>query len=376
MSHATTPPCISTRVPMMSRYNKGPVLRRERSERRSTGQAAASSVPLRPTRPRESENPAGRIPRARTVAGAALREPVSARKGARMSAEFVGIDVSKGWLDVYLLNAAKTARFENSADGQRMLVESLAAAAIERVVLEATGGYERLLVATLAAANLPVVVVNPRQVRDFAKALGQLAKTDRIDAVVLARFAAAVRPELRPLPSQDEQKLRETLARRAQLIGMRTMETNRLQQAQSRKVRADVQAVLNFLDKRLRAIDDELDALIRAAPLWQEKVDLLKSVPGVGDQTARTLVADLSELGSCSRQQIAALVGVAPLNRDSGTLRGQRMIWGGRAVVRAPFTWPPSRRHVVTRRSTRTTNVSAEQERNPRSPWSLACASS
>lgn len=263
-----------------------------------------------------------------------MREPVSARKGARMSVEFVGIDVSKEWLDVHWLSGAIAVRFENSAEGQRMLVERLAAASVERIVLEATGGYERLLVAALAAAKLPVVVVNPRQVRDFAKALGQLAKTDRIDAAVLARFAAAVRPELRPLPSEDEQKLRETLARRAQLIGMRTMEMNRLQQAQSRKVRSDVQAVLNFLDKRLRAIDDELETLIRAAPLWQQKVDLLKSVPGVGDQTARTLVADLSELGSCSRQQIAALVGVAPLNRDSGTLRGRRMTWGGRAVVR------------------------------------------
>jgi transposase len=251
-----------------------------------------------------------------------------------MSAEFVGIDVSKEWLDVHWLNSASAARFENSAEGQRELVERLAAVPVERVVVEATGGYERLLVVTLAAANLPVVVVNPRQVRDFAKALGQLAKTDRIDAAVLARFAAAVRPELRPLPSADEQKLRETLARRAQLIGMRTMEMNRLQQAQSRRVRSDVQAVLNFLDQRLRAIDDELDTLIRAAPLWQEKVDLLKSVPGVGDQTARTLVADLAELGSCSRQQIAALVGVAPLNRDSGKQRGRRLTWGGRAVVR------------------------------------------
>jgi transposase len=251
-----------------------------------------------------------------------------------MSAEFVGIDVSKEWLDVHLLNAASAARFGNSPEGQRMLVERLAAVLVERVVVEATGGYERVLVATLATANLPVVVVNPRQVRDFAKALGQLAKTDRIDAAVLARFAAAVRPELRPLPSEDERKLRETLARRAQLIGMRTMEMNRLQQAQSRKVHADVQAVVNFLDKRLRAIDDELDTLIKAAPCWQEKVDLLKSVPGVGDTTARTLVADLAELGSCSRQQIAALVGVAPLNRDSGKLRGQRVTAGGRAAVR------------------------------------------
>lgn len=251
-----------------------------------------------------------------------------------MSAEFIGIDVSKEWLDVHLLTEGSAVRFENSAVGCQAVVERLITVPAERIVLEATGGYERLLVAALAAAGLPVVVVNPRQVRDFARALGQLAKTDKIDATVLARFAAAVRPELRPLPDESARKLQETLGRRTQLLGMRTMETNRLQQAQSSKVRYDVQAMLTFLDKRLRAIDDELDTLIKAAPLWQEKVDLLKSVPGVGDQTARTLVADLAELGSCSRQQIAALVGVAPFNRDSGSLRGQRTIWGGRATVR------------------------------------------
>jgi transposase len=150
----------------------------------------------------------------------------------------------------------------------------------------------------------------------------------------LSRFAAAVRPALRAMPSESEQKLRETLARRGQLLGMRTMELNRLQQAHDVRVRRDVQAVVNFLDKRIRAIDGELDALIQASPAWQEKIDLLKTVPGVGEQTARTLVADLSELGSTSRQKIGALVGIAPLNRDSGSMRGQRTIWGGRAVVR------------------------------------------
>jgi transposase len=214
------------------------------------------------------------------------------------------------------------------------LIERLAALRVERIVLEATGGYERLVVTALMVAGLPVVVVNPRQVRDFAKALGKLAKTDRIDAEVLARFAVAVRPALRPLPDESEQKLRETLARRSQLMGMRTMELNRLQQAHASQVRRDVQAVVSFLDKRLRAIDKELDELIKGSPIWQKKVELLKTVPGIGEQTARTLIADLSELGSCSRQQIAALVGVAPLNRDSGTLRGRRMTWGGRRAVR------------------------------------------
>ena len=251
-----------------------------------------------------------------------------------MSAEFVGIDVSKDWLDVHLLNSQACERLENCAEGQRRLIERLAALRVERIVLEATGGYERLVVTALMVAGLPVVVVNPRQVRDFAKALGKLAKTDRIDAEVLARFAVAVRPALRPLPDESEQKLRETLARRSQLMGMRTMELNRLQQAHASQVRRDVQAVVSFLDKRLRAIDKELDELIKGSPIWQKKVELLKTVPGIGEQTARTLIADLSELGSCSRQQIAALVGVAPLNRDSGTLRGRRMTWGGRRAVR------------------------------------------
>lgn len=169
---------------------------------------------------------------------------------------------------------------------------------------------------------------------DFAKALGKLAKTDRIDAEVLARFAQAVRPELRPLLDKSQQNLRETLARRSQLISMRTMESNRLKQAHTKSVRADVESVMAFLDERLAAIDDDLDQLIRDSPAWQEKADLLKTVPGIGDQTAHTLVAELTELGTASRQQIAALVGVAPMNRDSGLLRGCRTTIGGRATVR------------------------------------------
>jgi transposase len=200
--------------------------------------------------------------------------------------------------------------------------------------MEATGGYERLAAAELAAAGLPLVIVNPRQARDFAKALGKLAKTDRIDAEVLARFGQAVRPELRPLPDASQQKLRETLARRSQLLGMRTMELNRLKQTHTKHIRADVEAVVKFLNQRLQAIDQELDELIKDSPAWQETIDLVKTVPGIGKQTARTLIADLAELGTSSRQQIAALVGVAPMNRDSGTLRGKRTTFGGRATVR------------------------------------------
>lgn len=251
-----------------------------------------------------------------------------------MSENVVGIDVSKDWLDMHLLAGSVAERFENSSEGRSALVDRLKPLVVERIVVEATGGYERLLVAELAAAKLPVVVVNPRHVRDFAKALGRLAKTDRIDAEVLARFAEAVRPEFRPLPNEMEQKLRETLARRAQLIGMRTMELNRLKQAYGKKIRADVESVVAFLNKRLEAIEDDLDQLLKDSPAWQEKTDLLKTVPGVGDQTARTLVAELSELGACSRQEIAALVGVAPMNRDSGLMRGKRMTLGGRTTVR------------------------------------------
>jgi transposase len=204
----------------------------------------------------------------------------------------------------------------------------------ERIVLEATGGYERLAAGELSLAGLPVVVVNPRQVRDFAKAIGKLAKTDEIDAAVLARFGQAVRPELRPLPDEAQQKLREILTRRSQLIQMRTAESNRLSQLTDKAMRKSVDYHLAFLAKQLAQLDKDLDRSIHDSPIWQDKVDLLQTVPGIGPQTARTLVAELSELGEASRQQLAALVGVAPMNRDSGTLRGKRTIIGGRPSVR------------------------------------------
>lgn len=214
------------------------------------------------------------------------------------------------------------------------MVGQLKSQPIERVVLEATGGYERAAVAALLAEGLPVVVANPRQVRDFAKATGKLAKTDAIDALVLARFAQVIQPEIRPLPDEKTLELQENLARRQQLIQMRTAESNRLKQAVSPSVGQSVQVMLDAIDIQLKGIDMDLDKLIRASPMWQAKVDLLKRVPGVGDQTARSLVAQLPELGTCSRQQIAALVGVAPMNRDSGLMRGRCTTCGGRANVR------------------------------------------
>jgi transposase len=317
----------------MSSRTKERASRSERSERSEARTPPASSTRPGPTRPRMSKNPGGRIRKARTVARAAAREPASARKGIRMPEPFVGIDVSRDTLDVQVLGG-ESSRVANTPVACQELAQRLQSAPIDRIVLEATGGYERNVVAALLAAQLPVVVVNPRQVRDFAKAKGILAKTDRIDAWVLAQFAQLIRPELRPLPSDSEQKLHEILARRTQLVQMRVMESNRCQQAHAPQVRASIESHLKFLDQCLEETDQQLDDLIRQSPAWRQKVDLLKTVPCVGDQTARTLVASLPELGAASRHQIAALVGVAPVNRDSGLLRGRRMICGGRAHVR------------------------------------------
>ncbi len=204
----------------------------------------------------------------------------------------------------------------------------------KQIVLEATGGWEVALAGALATAGLPVAVVNPRQVRDFARSTGTLAKTDRLDAQLLAQFADAVRPEPRPLPDAQAQELTALLQRRRQLVEMLTAEKNRLTFA-ARRIRPQLQAHIEWLHKQLAQFDDDLRQLVRASPLWREKDDLLRSAPGVGPVLSTTLLAALPELGRLTRQQIAALVGVAPLNRDSGTLRGRRTVWGGRAHVRA-----------------------------------------
>jgi len=252
-----------------------------------------------------------------------------------MPIEFVGIDVSKDALDIAFLGEETTAlRFLNTPAGIAELVKTCQTRSIQLIVLEATGGYERPVVAELAAAGSPVVVVNPRQVRDFARALGRLAKTDRIDAEVLALFGKAVQPEIRPFNDEKAEELREKLTRHRQLIQLRVAEGNRLAQARVRSVRNSIQAVLQVLEKQLKALDDDVDKLLRESPVWREKDNLLQSVPGVGPKTSRSLLAYLPELGRCSRHQIALLVGVAPLNRDSGKLRGKRSIWGGRAKVR------------------------------------------
>jgi transposase len=246
----------------------------------------------------------------------------------------VGIDVAKGWLDVAVRPTDAHWRVANTEAELLTLVERLRTLSPQLVVLEATGGYERTAVAALGTVGLPVVVVNPRQVRDFAKATGRLAKTDALDAQVLAHFAEAVHPEPRPLSDEATQQLAALLERRAQVVGMLTAEKNRRQQAMAR-VRPLIEAHIAWLEAALDDLKQDLDQALHASPLWRERDDLLRSVPGVGPILTLTLLADLPELGTLSHKQLAALVGVAPLNRDSGFSRGKRVIWGGRARVRS-----------------------------------------
>jgi transposase len=247
---------------------------------------------------------------------------------------FIGIDVSKARLDIAIRPSGESESVLNDEASIKTLVKRLGEIRPALIVLEATGGVERGVTRALASAELPVVVVNPRQVRDFAKATGQLAKTDSIDALVLARFAEAVRPALRPLPDEITLELRALIARRRQITEMMVAERNRLSGA-SKSVRKRIHAHIRWLEAELHRADKDLDQSIRQSPIWRENEDLLRSVPSIGPVVGRTLVAELPELGRLNRKQIAALVGIAPLNRDSGTLRGHRAIWGGRATVRA-----------------------------------------
>lgn len=246
---------------------------------------------------------------------------------------YVGIDISKAQLDVASEPAGWTTTVPNTEAGLRTLVPQVQALAPARIVVEATGGYELPVVRALMEARLPVIVVNPRQVRAFAKAVGQLAKTDTLDARVLALFAARVQPPVRPQPDAATAELAALLARRRQVIEMLTAERHRWGKAAA-ALRPGIQAHITWLTHQVTTLDDDLTQRIRQSPVWQEQVDLLQSVPGVGPVLSRTLVAQLSEMGTLTRRQIAALVGVAPLNRDSGTLRGPRTCWGGRAPVR------------------------------------------
>ncbi|HEV2459978.1 MAG TPA: IS110 family transposase [Ktedonobacterales bacterium] len=247
---------------------------------------------------------------------------------------FAGIDVSKASLDVALRPGSEPWRSPNDEAGIAELVGRLRPLAPRLIVLEATGGLERLAVAALALADLPLAVVNPRQVRDFAKATGRLAKTDALDAAVLAHFAEAIRPEPRPLPDAASQALAPLVERRRQVVGMLTAEQNRHQQALP-AVRAKVAAHIAWLEQALEEWDAELDQTLHASPLWRARDQLLRSVPGVGPTVSLTLLAHLPELGHGSAKHVATLVGLAPLNRDSGAWRGTRAIWGGRRQVRS-----------------------------------------
>lgn len=253
---------------------------------------------------------------------------------------FVGIDVAKDRLDVHVRPSDEAFALSRDGPGLAALVERLAALAPALVVLEATGGFEVTVAGALAAAGLPLVVVNPRQIRDFARATGRLAKTDRLDAEAIARFAEAVRPQPRPIPDQAACALGEMVARRRQLVEMITSERQRRRQLRDPRLVRRLEAHLAWLQQELAALETDLDDAIRGTPAWRVAENLLASVPGIGKTSARTLIAELPELGTLDRRKIAALVGVAPINRDSGTLRGRRMVMGGRTTVRTALYMP------------------------------------
>ena len=247
---------------------------------------------------------------------------------------FVGIDVSKDRLDVAVRPTGEAWQVSHDSRGISGLVERLGELAPQLVVLEATGGMEMALAGELAASKLAIAVVNPRHVRDFARAAGKLAKTDALDAQVLAHFAEAMRPACRPLPDDASQELRALVARRRQLVEMITAEKNRLRTA-ARRIRPKVQEHIHWLEESLKDLDRDMEDFMRSSPMWRDKDQLLRSTPGVGPVLSMTLLSDLPELGALNRGEIAALVGVAPFNRDSGALRGKRTVWGGRRQVRA-----------------------------------------
>jgi len=247
----------------------------------------------------------------------------------------IGIDVSKKLLEVAVHESDYQFRCANKSSAFPELIAELIALRPALIVLEATGGLEIPVTAALHAAGLPVVVINPRQVRDFAKATGQLAKTDRLDARVLAHFAAAIKPPLRPIKSKEGLELDALVGRRTQLIEMLTAEKNRLGSAATDTVREEIKKHIDWLEERIAELDEQLQAQLKSSPLWQAKDVILQSTPGIGPVVSFSMIADLPELGTLNRQQISKLVGVAPLNNDSGQQRGTRHIFGGRARVRS-----------------------------------------
>ena len=285
---------------------------------------------------------------------------------------FVGIDVSKERLDVAVRPTGKMWQVSHDSLGIGEVMERLETLMPQLVVLEATGGVEMTLAGELAASGLHVAVVNPRQVRNFARATGKLAKTDALDAQVLAHFAEAMRPVSRPLPGSDTRELAALVARRRQLVEMITAEKNRFRTA-ARRIRPKVEEYIRWLEENLAELDRDLGDFIRSSPIWRDKAELLRSAPGVGPVLSMTLLSGLPELGTLNRGEIAALVGVAPFNRDSGTMRGKRKVWGGRPQVRAALYKAAL---LATRCSGTSTNGCAWQA-NPRKwPSPHACANS
>jgi len=252
-----------------------------------------------------------------------------------MDAIVVGIDVSKDRLDVAVRPTGEVFAVVRDAEGLDALVARLKPLAPVAVAVEATGGYETVVAASLAAADLPVVVVNPAQVRSFAQALGKRAKSDPIDALVIAHFVEATRPEIRPLPDAETRLLGDLVSRRRQIVGMITAERQRQKILTGKRLQRSIARLLAALQKELSSLETDIDQAVRGSPAWREKEDLLASVPGIGKIIARTVMAELPEIGTLDRRQIAALVGLAPWTRQSGTWKGKSFIGGGRAAVRA-----------------------------------------
>lgn len=247
---------------------------------------------------------------------------------------FIGIDVSKDTLDVHVQPEGQDFIFVNDPDGIKALCKKIGKLRPQLIVMEATGGLQIPAATALGLKKLPVAVINPRQARDFAKATGRLAKTDKIDAQVLAFFGQQIRPEPKPLKDEQARELSALMSRRKQLLGMLVMEKNRLPLSFG-SIRDDILKSIEWLEERLAEINTRLGAMVRQSPLWREQDDLLRSVPGVGDVLSRELLANLPELGKLNRREIASLVGVAPINCDSGKFRGKRRVWGGRSSIRS-----------------------------------------
>lgn len=251
--------------------------------------------------------------------------------------EYIGVDVSKESLDMVVYSTGEMRSFSNDEAGIAEATSWLKPFKPTMTIMEATGGMEVSLYVALQEANLPVAVINPRQIRDFAKSMGILAKTDKIDARVLARYAATIQPEARPLPNEETRQLNTLVTRRRQLVGMIIAESNRLPTTRDKTVKQRIHTHIDWLKQELADIDKNISQMIQQSPVWRQQDKLLQSVPGVGPVLSSTLIAELFELGSLNRKKIAALVGVAPLNRDSGKHRGERSIWGGRCRVRRPL---------------------------------------